>query len=71
MAPPIADRPGNDLNWFAPEGFPPGQLGQLLALMHEIDHNGIKQLLRPLRSRALPPDSGTSPASGVRMGRSG
>ena len=46
----IADLPGNYLNWFAREGFPPGQLGRLLALMHEIDHNGLKHLLAPLRS---------------------
>jgi uncharacterized protein (DUF3820 family) len=47
----IADLPGNYLNWFAREGFPPGQLGRLLALMHEIDHNGLKHLLAPLRDR--------------------
>lgn len=45
----IADLPGNYLTWFARQGFPPGQLGQMLALMHEIDHNGLKDLLRPLR----------------------
>ena len=45
----IADLPGNYLNWFASKGFPAGSLGQLLALMHEIDHNGLKQLLDPLR----------------------
>ena len=45
----IADLPGNYLNWFAREGFPEGELGQLLALMHEIDHNGLSDLLRPLR----------------------
>ena len=49
----IADLPGNYLNWFAREGFPPGQLGRLLALMHEIDHNGLQQLLETLR--ASPP----------------
>jgi uncharacterized protein len=47
----IADLPGNYLNWFAREGFPPGEIGRLLALMHEIDHNGLKDLLRPLRAR--------------------
>ncbi|MGE4243382.1 DUF3820 family protein [Ramlibacter sp.] len=47
----IADLPGNYLNWFAREGFPPGQLGRLLALMHEIDHNGLKHLLQPLRRK--------------------
>lgn len=47
---PIADLPGNYLNWFAREGFPPGELGRLLALMQEIDHNGLSELLRPLRA---------------------
>lgn len=47
----LADLPGNYLNWFAREGFPPGELGRLLALMHEIDHNGLRPLLDPLRRR--------------------
>jgi len=47
----IADLPGNYLNWFARVGFPPGDLGQLLALMQEIDHNGLSGLLEPLRRR--------------------
>ena len=50
----LADLPGNYLNWFAREGFPSGELGRLLALMHEIDHNGLKHLLAPLRG-ATPP----------------
>jgi uncharacterized protein (DUF3820 family) len=45
----LADLPGNYLTWFAREGFPKGELGRLLALMHEIDHNGLSDLLRPLR----------------------
>ncbi len=45
----LADLPGNYLHWFARQGFPPGELGRLLALMHEIDHNGLKHLLEPLR----------------------
>ena len=47
----IADLPGNYLNWFARKGFPPGELGMLLALMQEIDHNGLSSLLEPLRAR--------------------
>ncbi len=47
----IADLPGHYLNWFAREGFPPGEIGQLLALMHELDHNGLSSLLDPLRKR--------------------
>lgn len=45
----IADLPGHYLNWFAREGFPKGDLGRLIALMHEIDHNGLEDLLTPLR----------------------
>ncbi|QKV56432.1 MAG: DUF3820 family protein [Dechloromonas sp.] len=45
----IADLPGNYLNWFAREGFPPGEIGRLLALMHELNHNGLASLLDPLR----------------------
>jgi uncharacterized protein (DUF3820 family) len=45
----IADLPGQYLNWFAREGFPKGELGRLLALMQEIDHNGLSSLLDPLR----------------------
>ena len=45
----IADLPGNYLTWFAREGFPKGDIGRLLALMHEIDHNGLRPLLQPLR----------------------
>ena len=48
----IADLPGNYLAWFARQGFPPGEIGRLLALMHEIDHNGLKELLAPLRNSA-------------------
>lgn len=44
----IAELPAHYLGWFAREGFPPGRLGMLLALMHELDHNGLTGLLDPL-----------------------
>jgi uncharacterized protein (DUF3820 family) len=47
----IADLPGDYLNWFAREGFPKGEIGRLLALMQELDHNGLSSLLDPLRKR--------------------
>ncbi len=47
----IADLPGDYLAWFARKGFPTGELGGLLALMHEIDHNGLGDLLVPLRNK--------------------
>jgi uncharacterized protein (DUF3820 family) len=45
----IADLPGQYLNWFARTGFPAGDIGRLLALMQELDHNGLSSLLDPLR----------------------
>ncbi len=47
----LADLPGHYLGWFAREGFPKGELGSLLALMYELDHNALRHLLGPLRSR--------------------
>ena len=45
----IAELPAHYLHWFAREGFPRGEIGQLLALMYEIDHNDLRALLAPLR----------------------
>lgn len=45
----LADLPGQYLGWFARQGFPKGQLGCLLALMYELDHNNLRGLLDPLR----------------------
>jgi uncharacterized protein (DUF3820 family) len=58
----IADLPGNYLAWFAREGFPKGELGRLLALMLEIDHNGLRPLLDPLRRTPRPPQKERTPA---------
>lgn len=56
----IADLPGHYLNWFAREGFPKGEIGRLLALMQEIDHNGLKPLLEPLRQKRCRPQAGAT-----------
>ncbi|OWT55215.1 hypothetical protein CEY11_21100 [Candidimonas nitroreducens] len=47
---PLAELPGHYLGWFARNGFPEGELGRMLALMYELDHNGLRELLRPLRA---------------------
>jgi uncharacterized protein (DUF3820 family) len=47
----LADLPGHYLGWFAREGFPSGELGALIALMYELDHNDLRSLLDPLRAR--------------------
>ncbi|HEY8607829.1 MAG TPA: DUF3820 family protein [Noviherbaspirillum sp.] len=48
----IVDLPGHYLAWFAREGFPKGELGQLLAIMYELDHNALRHLLDPVRHAA-------------------
>ena len=45
----LADLPGNYLAWFARKGFPKSELGQLLELMHTLDHNGLRGLLAPIQ----------------------
>jgi len=45
----IAALPGHYLGWFARQGFPKGELGELLELMYELDHNDLRSLLDPLR----------------------
>ncbi|GAB3553162.1 DUF3820 family protein [Noviherbaspirillum agri] len=47
----LVDLPGHYLGWFAREGFPDGELGRLLALMYELDHNALRHLLDPLRQQ--------------------
>jgi uncharacterized protein (DUF3820 family) len=47
----LADLPGHYLGWMARAGFPAGELGGLLALMYELDHNALRHLLDPLRPR--------------------
>lgn len=45
----LADLPGNYLAWFARQGFPKGELGELLELMYTLDHNGLRGLLAPIQ----------------------
>lgn len=52
----IADLPAHYLGWFARQGFPKGDVGRLLALMYEIDHNDLGALLQPLRAALGLPD---------------
>ena len=47
----LADLPSAYLDWFARQGFPQGDIGRLLALMHEVDQAGARALLGPLRER--------------------
>jgi len=45
----LIDIPEYYIVWYANKGFPKGELGSLLALMYELDHNALRHLLAPLR----------------------
>jgi uncharacterized protein len=45
----LCDLPQPYLVWFFKKGFPPGKLGQLLAVLYEIKLNGLEYLLKPIR----------------------
>lgn len=45
----LIDLPEAYLIWFANQGFPEGQLGQLMALALEIKINGLESLIEPLK----------------------
>lgn len=52
----LIDLPEPYVVWFARQGFPNGELGRLLAIVHEIKINGLEHLFDPLRSN--PPAKG-------------
>jgi len=45
----LMDLPEPYLLWFAKQGFPQGELGELLALMLEIRIHGLESILKPLK----------------------
>jgi hypothetical protein len=45
----LIDLPEPYVIWFAGKGFPKGELGTLLAIVHEIKVNGLEYLFDPLR----------------------
>ena len=45
----LSELPGSYLAWFAREGFPESELGELLELMHTLDHNDLRGLLDPIK----------------------
>ena len=51
----LCELPANYLASFAREGFPKGEIGELLQLMHEIDHNNLRDLLKPLQNDRTQP----------------
>lgn len=49
----IIDLPESYLLWFSREGFPRGELGDLLQLALEIEINGLKDLVKPLKNASI------------------
>jgi uncharacterized protein (DUF3820 family) len=47
----LCDLPEPYLVWFHHKGFPPGDLGILLAALYEIKLNGLEYLLKPLKKK--------------------
>jgi len=46
----LIDLPESYVVWFAQKGFPAGQLGDMLRMVHEIKLNGLEYLFKPLRN---------------------
>ena len=45
----LIDLPEPYVIWFANKGFPAGELGKLMAIIHEVKVNGLEYLFQPLR----------------------
>jgi len=45
----LIDLPEPYVAWFARKGFPKGELGKMLQIVHEIKINGLEHLFDPLR----------------------
>ncbi len=48
----LIDLPEEYLLWFSKEGFPEGELGELLQLALEIRRGGLEKMLKPLKGEA-------------------
>ena len=47
----LIDLPEPYVIWFANKGFPEGELGKMMRIVHEIKINGLEYLFRPLRGQ--------------------
>ena len=47
----LIDLPEPYVIWFANKGFPDGELGKMMRIVHEIKVNGLEYLFRPLRGK--------------------
>ncbi len=49
----LIDLPEPYVVWFYKEGFPEGELGQLLGLLYEVKMNGLEYLIKPLKDKSF------------------
>ncbi|MFA8436833.1 MAG: DUF3820 family protein [Marinifilaceae bacterium] len=49
----LIDLPEPYLVWFRQQGFPKGQLGDMLATVYEVKLNGLEEIFTPLRKMNL------------------
>lgn len=47
----LIDLPEPYVVWFSQEGFPEGQIGEMLRIVYEIKTNGLEYLFKPLREK--------------------
>ncbi len=47
----LTDLPLDYLNWFSKAGFPGGELGQLMRIVHDIKSGGMEHLFENIRMR--------------------
>jgi uncharacterized protein (DUF3820 family) len=47
----LIDLPENYIVWFESQGFPEGEIGNLLKQLYEIKVNGLEYLIRPLKNQ--------------------
>ncbi|MBW1705150.1 MAG: DUF3820 family protein [Deltaproteobacteria bacterium] len=47
----LIDLPEPYVVWFSQEGFPEGQIGEMLRIIYEIKTNGLEYLFKPLREK--------------------
>jgi uncharacterized protein (DUF3820 family) len=47
----LIDLPERYIVWFSQQGFPEGQLGDMLRIIYEIKLNGLEYLFKPLREK--------------------
>ncbi|MDK9708542.1 MAG: DUF3820 family protein [Desulforhopalus sp.] len=63
----LVDLPEPYVVWFARKGFPPGKLGRMLAIVHEIKINGLEYLFQSFPAETVedqPEDDHSGTSSG-------